>query len=150
MNDPVRASYLVSGVPREKIFSALLDVRRFSEWSLGLRRIRLLHGATEMSPGVEMEFVLSAAGLTHSVESVVTAVEAPSRIEWRYTSGAVGSGGWTLEEAGPSTLVMALFTDYEVEPAWLNRISHKPFFRKVAEDLLRRSMRRFIQRLTEP
>jgi uncharacterized protein YndB with AHSA1/START domain len=150
MNDPVRASYLVSGVPREKIFSALLDVQRFTEWSHGLRQLRLLHGATEMSPGVGMEFVLSAAGLTHSVESVVTVVETPHRIEWRYTSGAVGSGGWTLEEAGPDTVRMTLYTDYEVEPAWLNRISHKPFFRRIAEDLLRRSMRRFVQRLKEP
>lgn len=100
-----------------------------------------------MEPGVEMEFVLSAAGLTHPMKSVVTTVEPPYRIGWRYTSGAVGSGGWTLEEAGPHTVRIALYTDYEVEPAWLNRISHTPFFRKIAEDLLRRSMRRFVLRL---
>ncbi len=37
-------------------------------------------------------------------------------------------------------------TDYEVEPAWLNRLAHWPFFRGIAGELLSRSMRRF----TEP
>jgi hypothetical protein len=42
---------------------------------------------------------------------------------------------------------MTLSSDYEVEPAWLDTLANRPFFRGVAEDLLRRSMRRFVERL---
>jgi uncharacterized protein YndB with AHSA1/START domain len=145
---PFRASYLVSGSSRERIFAALLDVRRFPEWALGLRRVRVLNTervaeTSEVRPGVGLEFTLSAAGLTHRVVGTVTAVEPPQRLEWRYTEGAVGSGGWLLEDAGPDTVRLTLSTDYTVKPAWLDGIAHRPFFRGLTEDLLRRSIRRF-------
>ena len=149
MNRPVRASQLVSGTTRQETFAALLDVGGFPEWSSGLSRMRLLDGATRMEPGVSMEFTLSAAGFTHKVVSTITVLQAPQLIEWRYAKGAVGSGGWKVEEAGPDTVRITFWTDYEVKPAWLNRISHRTFFRGVAEDLLRRSMRRLGERLSE-
>ncbi|MGB3683148.1 MAG: SRPBCC family protein [Rubrobacteraceae bacterium] len=153
MNHPVRANYLIRGVDREKVFDALLDVPSFTEWGYGLRRARVLDlgglsDTAEVTPGSIFEFVLSAAGFTHRVESTVTRVEAPHRLEWRYTGGAVGTGGWLLEEEGP-LVRMTLYTDYEVNPAWLNRIAHRPFFRELTESLLRRSMRRFEERLTD-
>ena len=144
---PFRASYLVTGFPRERIFAALLDVRCFPEWARGLRSVRVLDAAgketAEVRPGVALEFTLSAAGLTHRVVGTVTTVEPPQRLEWRYTEGAVGSGGWLLEEAGPRAIRLTLSTDYTVKPAWLDRIAHRPFFRRLTEDLLRRSIRRF-------
>ena len=145
---PFRASYLVSGSSRERIFAALLDVRRFPEWALGLRRVRVLNSergveTSEVRPGVGLEFTLSAAGLTHRVVGTVTVVEPPQRLEWRYTEGAAGSGGWLLEDAGPGTVRLTLSTDYTVKPAWLDRIAHRPFFRGLTEDLLGRSIRRF-------
>jgi uncharacterized protein YndB with AHSA1/START domain len=145
---PFRASYLVSCSSQERIFAALLDVRRFPEWALGLRRVRVLSsgrvaGMSEVRPGVGLEFTLSAAGLTHRVVGTVTVVEPPQRLEWRYTEGAMGSGGWLLEDAGPGTVRLTLSTDYTVKPAWLDRIAHRPFFRGLTEDLLRRSIRRF-------
>ena len=145
---PFRASYLVSGSSQERIFAALLDVRRFPEWALGLRRVRVLNTkgvaeTSEVRPGVGLEFTLSAAGLTHRVVGTVTVVEPPQRLEWRYTEGAAGSGGWLLEDAGPGTVRLTLSTDYTVKPAWLDRIAHRPFFRGLTEDLLGRSIRRF-------
>ena len=145
---PFRASYLVSGSSRERIFAALLDVRRFPEWALGLRRVRVLNtergaATSEVRPGVGLECTLSAAGLTHRVVGTVTVVEPPQRLEWRYTEGAAGSGGWLLEDAGPGTVRLTLSTDYTVKPAWLDGIAHRPFFRGRTEDLLRRSIRRF-------
>jgi uncharacterized protein YndB with AHSA1/START domain len=146
---PFRATYLVSGSPRERIFAALLDVRRFPEWAHGLRRVRVLVDAasatetSEVCPGVGLEFTLSAAGLTHRVVGTVTAVEPPHRLEWRYAEGATGSGGWLLEDAGPGTVRLTLSTDYKIRPAWLDGIAHRPFFRRLTEDLLRRSIRRF-------
>ena len=70
-------------------------MRRFSEWAVGLQRLRALDAAsrTEVSdvrPGTLLEFTLSAAGLTHRVLSTVTVVEPPRRLEWRYAEGAVG------------------------------------------------------------
>lgn len=146
MNEPVHASLVVRGASPEKVFSALLDVGSFPDWGFGLRRAKVL-GAPGLVPGASLEFVLSAVGLTHGVVSVVTAVEAPRRISWRYRKGAVGGGGWNLEEIEEGTR-MTLTSDYEVEPAWLNRLANRPFFRGVAEDLLRRSMRRFAERLS--
>ncbi len=154
MNRPVRASYLIRDVDRRTVFDALLDVPSFTEWGYGLRRARALNAtgaaqAHEVRPGTTFEFVLSAAGLTHRVTSTVTRVEPPHRLEWDYTGGATGGGGWLLEEAGPNVVRMTLHTDYEVRPAWLNRLSQRPLFRGVTEDLLRRSMRRFGESLGE-
>ena len=149
-----RASYLISGPTPEEIFAALLDVRRFSEWAVGLQRVRALDARSraevfDVRPDTLLEFTLSAAGLTHRVVSTVTAVEPPQRLAWRYTEGAVGSGGWVIEEVGTGAVRMTLSTDYEIRPAWLNSIAHRPFFRRVTEGLLRRSMRRFGEYLRE-
>jgi uncharacterized membrane protein len=70
-------------------------------------------------------------------------VEPPHRLEWRYAEGATGSGGWLLEDAGLGTVRLTLATDYKIKPAWLDGIAHRPFFRGLVEDLLRRSIRRF-------
>jgi hypothetical protein len=61
-----RASYLLSGPTPEEIFAALLDVRRFSEWAVGLQRARALDAASrtevfEVRLGTLLEFTLSAA-----------------------------------------------------------------------------------------
>ncbi|HJQ30275.1 MAG TPA: SRPBCC family protein [Rubrobacter sp.] len=149
---PFRASYLISGIEAERIFAALLDVRRFPEWASGLSKSRALDASgetTDIRPGVRLEFVLSAAGLTHRVLSAVTVVEPLRRLEWKYVEGAVGSGGWLVEEAGAETVRLTLSTDYRIRPDWLDRIAHRPFFRGLAEDLIRRSMRRFEAHLRE-
>ena len=143
-----RASYLLSGPTPEEIFAAFLDVRRFPEWAVGLHRVRAVDTTTraeifEVRPGTLLEFTLSAVGLTHRVVSTVRAVDCPLRLEWCYTEGAVGSGGWLIEEVGTGAVRVTLSTDYEIQPSWLNTIAHRPFFRRVTEDLLRRSMRRF-------
>lgn len=151
MNEPVRASFPVRGATPDQVFDALLDVRRFGGWAFGLKSARVLGRPVapsgEVAVGRSLEFVLSAAGLTHRVESVVAAVEPPRLIRWRYTKGAVGEGGWTVEGAGDGAVLVTLHTDYEVKPAWLNGIAHRQFFRGVMEDLLRRSMRRLGERL---
>ena len=150
---PFRASYLISGSPQERIFAALLDLRQFPEWALGLRRVRVLVDAAsgvetpEVHPGAALEFTLSAAGLTHRVVGTVTTVESPHRLEWRYAEGATGSGGWLLEDAGQDKVRLTLSTDYRIKPAWLDRIAHRPFFRGLVEDLLRRSIHRFERHL---
>ena len=150
-NRPYRVGYLLSGIGAEKVFAALLDVKTFPEWAVGLGGVRSLDAGGretgEILPGTTLEFVLSAAGLTHTVASEITAIEPPRLLEWRYTSGAAGSGGWLVEEAGPGTVRMTLATDYRVNPAWLNAVAHRPFFRGLTEDLLRRSIRRFEHRL---
>ena len=150
-NRPYRVGYLLSGIGAEKVFAALLDVKTFPEWAVGLGGVRSLDAGGretgEILPGTTLEFVLSAAGLTHTVASEITAIDPPRLLEWRYTSGAAGSGGWLVEEAGPGTVRMTLATDYRVNPAWLNAVAHRPFFRGLTEDLLRRSIRRFEHRL---
>jgi uncharacterized membrane protein len=145
---PFRASYVLSEVTAERIFDYLLDVRRFPEWTSGLRRCRVLDPAGKgetkvLRPGVRLEFTLSAAGLTHEVSSIVTVVEPPRRLEWDYVEGATGSGGWLVEQEAPGAIRITLSTEYLIRPAWLDSLAHRPFFRRLAEDLLKRSMRRF-------
>jgi uncharacterized membrane protein len=145
---PFRASYTVSGVTAERIFGSLLDVQRFPEWAAGLRCCRVLDPAgkaetKDLRPGVRLAFTLSAAGLTHEVVSIVTVVEPPRRLEWNYIEGAVGSGGWLVEQEAPEAVSITVFTDYLIRPAWLDNLAHKPFFRRLTEDMLKRSMRRF-------
>lgn len=138
----------LSGVRRENLFERLLDVERFPEWGYGLRRVRLRQPSATtrgLRPGDGIEFGLRAAGLEHRVTSVVTLVQPPRLIEWRYTSGASGYGGWLLEETGREKgeiLRVTLSTDYSVEPPWLNKLAHKSFFRGIISDLLSRSLRR--------
>ena len=131
--------------------AALLHLPTCPEWAVGLRGARALDAdgreTGEISPGTTLEFVLSAAGLTHKVTSEITAVHPPNLLEWRYVKGAAGTGGWLVEEAGVETVRMTLATDYRVNPAWLNTLAHRPFFRGLTEDLLRRSIRRFEQKL---
>jgi uncharacterized membrane protein len=151
---PVRASYIVSGVAAERIFASLLDVNRFPEWASGLRRCRALDAAgkaetRDVHPGVRLEFTLSAAGLTHEVASIVTVVEPPRRLEWNYVEGAIGSGGWLVEQEAPGAVRISVSTDYRIRPAGLDKLAHKPFFRRLTEDLLKRSMRRFDAHLRE-
>lgn len=154
VSHPVRASYLISGVDQSRAFEALLNVEDFPKWGLGLREARALDESgmieeSEIRPGTRFEFTLSAAGFTHKVVSTVAVVEAPRKIEWRYVKGAVGNGGWNLEASGSNAVGITLFTDYQVKPGWLNRIAHRPFFRDITEDLLKRSMRRFESHLRE-
>jgi uncharacterized membrane protein len=151
---PFRASYVVSGVTAERIFASLLDVQSFPEWAVGLRRCRTLDAADraetrDVRPGVRLEFTLSAAGLTHEVASVVTVVEPPRRLEWNYVEGATGNGGWLVEQEATGAVRMTVSTDYLIRPAWLDRLAHKPLFRRLTEDLLKRSMRRFDAHLRE-
>lgn len=148
---PYRAGYLISGIEAEQVFAALLDVNSFPEWAVGLGGVSATDAAgretPEVVPGTTLTFVLKAAGLTLTVVSEITTVEPPRLLEWRYVSGATGSGGWRVEESGPNTVELTLATDYGVKPAWLNSIAHRPFFRRLTEDLLRRSIRRFEERL---
>lgn len=145
---PFRGSYIVSGVAAERVFASLLEVRRFPEWAAGLRHSRALDPAgvaetQDLRPGVRLEFTLSAAGLTHKVASILTVVEPPHRLEWSYVEGALGGGSWLVEEEAPGAVRITVSTDYRIRPAWLDRLAHKPFFRRLTEDLLKRSMRRF-------
>ena len=135
------------GIEQDRLFAAMMDIERFPEWSFGLKRAWFPGGDSALVPGASLGFELSAVGFTHRVISEITTVESPTRIAWRYTEGAIGVGGWTLEEARPRVVRLTLFTDYEVEPAWLNNIAHRPFFRGVTEDLLRRSVGRLEKRL---
>lgn len=133
----------VSGVSRASLFEVLSDVESFPQWGYGLRRVKLWRSGKGpgLSPGCRIEFKLSAAGITHKVTSVVTVVDAPRLIEWRYLSGASGRGGWLLEENG-GPVRLTLSTDYSLEPAWLDKMARRPFFMGLARDLLRRSLGR--------
>ena len=150
-NREIVESKSLSGVSKEALFEILSDVESFPSWTYGLRRVRLrgCEKGAGLTPGSRIEFKFSAAGVTHKVTSVVTALDSPRLMEWRYLSGASGHGGWLLEEdGGPADgsadgpVRLTLSTDYSLEPAWLDKMARKPFFMGLARDLLRRSLGR--------
>jgi uncharacterized membrane protein len=148
---PYRAGYTLSGIRADRIFAALLDVKTFPEWAVGLKSVRALDAEgleiPELEPGTTIEFVLHAAGFSHTVVGEVSAITPPRLLEWCYVRGASGTGGWYVEETTPYTVELTLATDYTIKPAWLNKIAHRPLFKNVTEDLLRRSIRRFEKKL---
>ena len=79
--------------------------------------------------------------------SEITTLDPPRSLRWRYVEGARGTGGWTVERTGPNAVRLSLTTDYHVSPAWLDRLAHRPFFRRLTEDLLKRSIRRLEARI---
>jgi uncharacterized protein YndB with AHSA1/START domain len=148
MGDVVRVSLTVTGSSREEVFAALSDVERFPQWAVGLKGARVLEPSPDgLSPGNDLEFILSAAGVTHNVTTTMTAVEPPRLLWWCYTEGASGSGGWILEDEGRAVKI-TFETSYEIDPRWLDRLAGRPFFKGITQDLLRRSMRRFGERLS--
>lgn len=146
-----RAGYLLSGITADRVFDALLDVGSFPEWAVGLGRVSAKDPAgrdiSVLVPDAELELVLTAAGLSHTVGSRITTLEPPRTLGWRYLHGASGTGGWHVEQVGPATTRLSLATDYHVSPAWLDRLAHRPFFRRLTEDLILRSIRRLERRI---
>ena len=147
------AGYTISGVPAETVFVALLDVKSFPEWALGLDSVTTKdpkgHETSEVKPGTMLEFRLRAAGFTHTIASQIQSVEPPHLLKWRYLQGATGTGAWYVEQPTPTTVRLTLSTDYDVKPAWLNTLAHRPFFRNITRDLLKRSIRRFEKKLRQ-
>lgn len=146
-------SRTVAGVSRESLFETLLDVERFPEWGYGLRRVTLIYtpcAPRKLHPEARIEFRLRAAGVDHRVTSLVTRIDPPRLIEWRYLSGASGYGGWLLEYESREIdhlVRVTLSTDYSVDPPWLNKLAHRPFFRRIISDLVGRSLERLRERL---
>ncbi|MBX6763232.1 MAG: SRPBCC family protein [Rubrobacteraceae bacterium] len=138
----VSASYPISGPSQEEVFAALLEVWRFPEWACGLERVSILGGGREVRPGTALSFALNAAGIRHEVESTITVVDPPRTLQWRYTRGASGTGGLAVDRESAGSVRVTFTTNYVVEPRWLDRIAARPFFRRAADDLLRRSLRR--------
>jgi uncharacterized protein YndB with AHSA1/START domain len=147
MERKIEATRIVRRRSREEVFRELKKVESFPEWAFGLPRVEVLSGGGE--PGTEIEFNLSAAGMTHRVTSVVRLIEEPHRIEWRYTQGAEGYGGWRLREVRPGVLEVTLYTDYHIRPRWLDRLAHRKFFVGVTNELLGRSLDRLVRRLED-
>lgn len=149
-NRDIVESRTIAGILRGPLFERLADIERFPEWGYGLRRAILLPASGTSSvpgglhPESRAEFGLRAAGIEHHVTSLVTEIDPPRLIKWRYLSGASWCGGWLLEEAEESvrTTLSTDSPDYSVEPPWLDRIARKPFFQNLISDLLSRSLGR--------
>lgn len=78
------------------VFDALLDLRRYETYSDHLASV-----TREGDGGVGTEYRLRFEWwrLSYTVESRVTAVEAPSRLDFTVTRGIAANGSWHVEPA---------------------------------------------------
>ena len=83
-------------LPPEETYDFLVDFPRYAEYSKHLRAVTRRSG----DGGAGTRYALRFAWwkLTYTVESEVTEVEAPERIEWRIVRNLDASGRWRIEE----------------------------------------------------
>ncbi|MFB6092265.1 MAG: type II toxin-antitoxin system RatA family toxin [Haloquadratum sp.] len=81
--------------PAAEVYDLLVDLPRYAAYSEHLREVVRRDG----DGGAGTRYALRFAWwkLTYTVESEVTAVEPPERIEWRIATGLDASGRWRIE-----------------------------------------------------
>jgi uncharacterized membrane protein len=81
-------------LPPEEVYEFLLAFERYAEYSEHLRDVRVFGDG---GAGTEYELEFAWWKLTYTARSEVTAVEPPSRIEWRLTKDLDAEGRWLIE-----------------------------------------------------
>jgi len=126
-------------VAPEDFFRALLDVRGFSGWAPGVRRVEVLSG--EGGAGMVSQWEVSFLGVGTKIPSVLLEAEAPRRLRWAYGGPVEGWGTCSMERSGDGTL--AVFrTQLAPTDALLARVVRSGTAENVARGHLKRSLAR--------
>src|SRR3712207_160173 len=91
-------------VAPEDFFRALLDVRGFSDWAPGVRRVEVLSG--EGGAGMVSEWEVSFLGLGTKIPSVLVEAEAPHHLRWTYGGPVEGWGTCSIEGSGDGAVAV--------------------------------------------
>ena len=80
----------------EEVYEFLLDFPRYARYTEYLRDVRTAAG--DGGPGTRYALTFAWWKLTYTVESEVTEVDPPGRIEWRIVKNLDARGRWRIEE----------------------------------------------------
>lgn len=92
--DEVEVSTVVY-VPPAEIYEFLLDFPGYAQYSEYLKEVRV---DGDGSPGTRYALTFAWWKLTYTAHSEVTAVDAPTRIDWELTRDIDAKGHWRIEE----------------------------------------------------
>ena len=85
-------------LPPPAVYEFLEDFPRYADYSKHLREVR---ARGDGGPGTVYELTFAWWKLTYTARSEVTAVDPPSRIDWRIVEDFVASGYWYVEPIDP-------------------------------------------------
>jgi len=109
--------------PIDRVWAALRDFDRYDEYTGGYFRFRELDPGGGLHPGSAVSIrVRSQIPYTLSFLTTITRVEPPHLLELRSEGDLVGTGRWSLEQAGDVTTVRYRWEVATTRP-WMNLLA---------------------------
>lgn len=112
-NAVIGASLLVPS-PALDLYEVMLDVRNFTTWAPGVRRVDVLEGYGK--PGMVSEWEICFLGLKTRLLSVLEEAESPALLRWNYDGLVGGWGQCVITEQGESALALFHTELWATEP----------------------------------
>lgn len=128
--------------PPEDLYEAVLDVRAFPAWALGVRRVEIVEGP--VGPGMVSEWEVSVLGLRRRVSSVLEEAERPGFLRWSYAGPIRGWGECEISPLGGSTLA-TFRTELRPEDPALEKLTRTAAARTASTAHLKRCLARLGQ-----
>ncbi len=120
-----------------RLYEAVRDVRSFSRWAPGVRRVEVLEGPA--GGGMLSEWEISFLGLKRRVWSVLEEDEPAEFLRWTYEGQIRGWGECSIKSSGYGTLAEFRTALSPVDPR-LQRLMRSAFVTDAAYSHLKRSL----------
>lgn len=130
-----------------EIWAVLTDPAGFPEWIEGMQSVEIL---TEGDYGVGTRYRASAGSGQRTVEWTVeiTGLEPERRIDFAYTGGVEGSGGWLIEPDDDGVRYwVTSFDEFAPPGGWLVKLLSKLWLDNAARAARRASLERLKEML---
>ncbi len=138
----VLGASLFAPVRADELYETLLDVRRFSAWAPGVKRVEILTGP--LGSGMVSEWEISVLGARRKVSSVLEEAEPHELLRWTYEGPVSGYGECVLRDRGDG--VLAQFrTELRPEDPFLRKVMLSSPMRSAARTHLKRCLARLGQ-----
>lgn len=123
--------------PAYDLYEAVLDVRNFSAWAPGVRRVEVLKGYGE--PGMVSEWEVCFLGLKRRFLSELVEADSPALLRWTYEGLVGGWGQCVIRAHGESTLAVFQTELWATEPHLKKLMGMRPA-REAASTHLKRCL----------
>lgn len=135
----VEASLFVPSSTACDLYEVLLDVRSFSKWAPGVRRVEIL--ANPGQPGMLSEWEVSAFGLKRKILSVLEEADSPTFLRWTYDGLILGWGQCVVRDRADGALAEFRTELHPAEPI-LGKLMRMPGARSATSLHLKRCLTR--------